>query len=109
MAELFHVSRQAVQKWENGSSVPDIDRLIDIARFFNVSLDTLLREEDPDTPLSEKIMHRLIKQGYIPTVHSGNKLYIDVDRVPEYLTAAMQAKEKAPAEEYGKIRPIREA
>ena len=69
----------------------------------------LLREEDPDTPLSEKIMHRLIKQGYIPTVHSGNKLYIDVDRVPEYLTAAMQAKEKAPAEEYGKIRPIREA
>ena len=42
----------------------------------------LLREEDPDTPLSEKIMHRLIKQGYIPTVHSGNKLYIDVDRVP---------------------------
>ena len=33
----------------------------------------LLREEDPDTPLSEKIMHRLIKQGYIPTVHSGNK------------------------------------
>ena len=69
----------------------------------------LLREEDPDTPLSEKIMHRLIKQGYIPTVHSGNKLYIDVDRVPEYLTAAMQAKEKAPTEEYGKIRPIREA
>ena len=26
-----------------------------------------------------------------------------------HLTAAMQAKEKAPAEEYGKIRPIREA
>ena len=46
MAERFHVSRQAVQKWENGSSVPDIERLIDIARFFNVSLDTLLREED---------------------------------------------------------------
>ena len=46
MAERFHVSPQAVQKWENGSSVPDIERLIDIARFFNVSLDTLLREED---------------------------------------------------------------
>ena len=65
----------------------------------------LLREEDPDTPLSEKIMHRLIKQGYIPTVHSGNKLYIDVDRVPEYLTAAMQAKEKPRPRNTGKSGP----
>lgn len=69
----------------------------------------LLREEDPDTPLSEKIMHRLIKQGYIPTVHSGNKLYIDVDRVPEYLIRPPCRPKKKPRPRNTGNRPIREA
>lgn len=40
----------------------------------------LLHEEDPDTPLSEKVLHRLIKQGHIKPVYVGNLAYIDVDR-----------------------------
>ena len=27
LAEIFEVSRQAVSKWENGDSAPDLDRL----------------------------------------------------------------------------------
>ena len=69
----------------------------------------LLHEEDPDTPLSEKVLHRLIKQGHIKPVYVGNLAYIDVDRVPEYIATAAQAKGKDTPEEYGKIRPIREA
>ena len=69
----------------------------------------LLREEDPDTPLSEKIMHRLIKQGYISPVYVGRLAYIDVDRVPEYIYAATQSKEEiSTVEGRGQIRPIRE-
>ena len=33
-AELFGVSRQSVQKWENGDSVPDLSKIIKIAKGF---------------------------------------------------------------------------
>ena len=39
LASLLGVTRQAVQKWESGSSRPDMDNLAALARYFNVSLD----------------------------------------------------------------------
>ena len=41
-AESIGVSRQAVQKWENDSSMPDVDNLQTIARKYAVSLDWLV-------------------------------------------------------------------
>jgi transcriptional regulator with XRE-family HTH domain len=41
-ASLINVSRQAVQKWERGISLPDCDKLISISRVFNVSVDYIL-------------------------------------------------------------------
>ena len=45
-AEIFDVSQQAVQKWESGMSVPDVERIIKIAKYFDVSLDSLLMGND---------------------------------------------------------------
>ncbi len=41
-ADIFHVSKQTVQKWENGNMYPEISKLIEISKRFDVSLDTLL-------------------------------------------------------------------
>ena len=41
-AELFRVSRQSVQKWENGLAKPELEKLVDIANYFGVSLDSLI-------------------------------------------------------------------
>ena len=41
-ADIFHVSRQSVQKWENGSATPELSKIIDMARYFDVSLDQLV-------------------------------------------------------------------
>ncbi len=41
-AELFGVSQQSVQRWETGSSLPDIEKLVAISCYFNVSLDTIV-------------------------------------------------------------------
>lgn len=40
----INVSRQAVSKWENEESTPDIDKIRDIANKFNVSYDYLLND-----------------------------------------------------------------
>ena len=42
LAEKLHVSYQAVSKWENGTSCPDIDLLPHLAAVFRISIDALL-------------------------------------------------------------------
>ena len=45
-AEIFHVSRQSVQKWENGLATPELGKIVDITNYFGVSLDTLILGRD---------------------------------------------------------------
>jgi len=42
LAEMLSVSRQAVSKWENGSSYPDMDKIISISKILNCTLEDLL-------------------------------------------------------------------
>ena len=41
-ATAMEVSRQSVSKWENNMSVPELDKLIKMAKLFEVSLDELV-------------------------------------------------------------------
>ena len=45
-AEKLHVSRQAVSKWETGSSYPNYEILKDIALLLNTTVDNLLSQEE---------------------------------------------------------------
>ena len=51
LAELLSVSPQAVSKWENDVSYPDIEMLPKLATIFGVSMDTLF--SNPVTPETE--------------------------------------------------------
>jgi len=42
VADIFHVSPQAVSRWETGASYPDIESLPSIAEFFKITVDDLL-------------------------------------------------------------------
>ncbi|MGL4736252.1 MAG: helix-turn-helix transcriptional regulator [Cellulosilyticaceae bacterium] len=44
VAEAIGVSRQAVSKWENGTSDPSTSNLIALARLFKISTEELLHE-----------------------------------------------------------------
>lgn len=46
LAEMLNVSRQAVTKWENQNGMPDIENLKTIARIFDVTIDSLVFEEE---------------------------------------------------------------
>ena len=45
-AEKLNVTRQTISNWENGKFYPDIDSLVNLSKFFNVSLDDLLSYDD---------------------------------------------------------------
>ena len=42
LAEKVYVTRQAVSRWENGDTVPNIETLKLLSKLFNVSINTLL-------------------------------------------------------------------
>ncbi|MGN1345777.1 MAG: helix-turn-helix domain-containing protein [Eubacteriales bacterium] len=50
LAEKIGVSRQTVAKWENGTTVPDINACAAMAELFEVSLDTLVLEKKSTNP-----------------------------------------------------------
>ena len=45
LAEQLNVSRQAISKWEQGTAVPESEKLIAISNYFAVTVDYLLTEE----------------------------------------------------------------
>ena len=47
LADAVGVSRQAVSKWESEQSVPDLERVVAMAEYFDVTTDYILRGIEP--------------------------------------------------------------
>ena len=50
LADALEVSRQSVSKWETGTAVPELDKLIKMSDLFDVSLDVLVGRTTPAVP-----------------------------------------------------------
>jgi len=48
LAEQLEISRQSVSKWESGTSVPELDKIVKMSEIFHVSTDYLLKENIPE-------------------------------------------------------------
>ncbi len=82
IAESLNVSPQAVSKWENDISYPDIELLKDIAILLGTTIDNLLSKEDAievvQLPKEERknINHMLLK--VIVNSNDGDKVRINL-------------------------------
>ena len=45
LADKLGVTRQAVSKWEGAQTMPDLQRILEMSRLFQVSVDYLIKEE----------------------------------------------------------------
>lgn len=54
LAEKMRVSRQAVSKWESAQSVPDLEKILALAKLFGVTTDYLLKDELEDEELADE-------------------------------------------------------
>ncbi|MCA9765296.1 MAG: helix-turn-helix domain-containing protein [Carnobacterium sp.] len=43
VADHLAISRQSISKWENGNSYPDLDNLVKLSEYYDVSIDELLK------------------------------------------------------------------
>ena len=62
-SEIFGVSQQSVQKWERGVATPDLDKLVMISKYFDISLDALILGND-NRIVDEMKKTKVIKPHY---------------------------------------------
>lgn len=75
LAELLGVSRQAVSKWEIGSSTPSTENLFHIAEIFHVSIEEMINLEKTPNRNKRILLVNISLIGYIAIMVSAVGLY----------------------------------
>ncbi len=81
LAERLDVSRQSVSKWESANSITGIDKIIELARLYDVSTDYLLIDD------MEELPREVIADGYQPEAVRE----ISLETATEYLSEVYKA------------------
>lgn len=71
MAEMFSVSQGTYNNWEQGNTQPSIEQLIELARFFSVSVDYLIGNSDDEGYIK---IQEVLSRDDIATLHTVNTL-----------------------------------
>ncbi len=62
IAAKMNVSRQTISNWENGGAHPTIDKAVELANLFDVSLDELVGKQVQPTKKSSEVLQALLQQ-----------------------------------------------
>lgn len=91
LAEKMNVSRQTISKWENGTAMPDLKKLTDLASLFDVSMDELLGTSAPDykTSVSDNAELENLKQIFDEYKAKNKKMTIIFSAVSTVLVVAL--------------------
>jgi len=57
VADVIHVPRESISMWENGSRVPALRQMEDLARLYSVSVDFLLGKDNSEASPNEREVH----------------------------------------------------
>lgn len=85
LASQLNVSRQSISKWEHAQSIPEMDKIIKLSEFFEVSIDYLLKDDLEDIEYIEVIPDEKLRQVDLETAH--NYLDVIVNQAPRVALA----------------------
>ena len=61
LAEVFGVTNRSISRWENGVNMPDFDLVIEIANYYDVSIEEILDGERKNQTMEQKTEQTLLK------------------------------------------------
>ena len=67
LAEQMGVSRQSVSKWETDASIPELDKLIQLSKLFEVTLDSLVQDEPVQTDTKFEVIDTTVSNARLTT------------------------------------------
>ena len=50
LAEQLNVSRQSISKWESGQVIPEVEKIVELSKVFDVTVDYLLKPSPSSVP-----------------------------------------------------------
>lgn len=95
LAELLHVSRQAVSKWEQGIGYPEVETLLVLSKALNVSLDSLMSGEMMNSSTDENRGQPVVNPGRILISSYDGKSIVECYKIlssPMFKTKADEPK-----------------
>ena len=54
LAQVLNVSNRSISRWENGNTMPDFDLLIELARYYDISIDEIIDAKRKDDETMDK-------------------------------------------------------
>ena len=81
LARHLNISGQAISKWENDLSIPDISVLIELSELFNVSLDELLKDKKRETALVDEKLRKPFEEMILKIIvesSNGDKVKVNL-------------------------------
>ena len=76
LATMLNVSRQAVSRWEMGSTLPDINNVIKLSDIFCVSIDSLIRDERTLDNKKFSLLEKIPNTGDVAFIASPLLIYL---------------------------------
>ena len=61
LAEMLGVTNRSISRWENGVNMPDFDLVIEIANYYDVSIEEILDGERKNDMIDKKTEQMLLK------------------------------------------------
>ena len=86
VADILHVTRQTISKWETDQSMPDFDKVIPICNLYEISTEELFKEEKSST--NEKIELMVEEESY-PIEHAHKKALFTTIAVMLYILSVV--------------------
>ena len=82
LAEKLNVSSQAISKWENGSTIPDISQVVPLAKLFGISTDYLLSNETTIRDGRNQVTYPLWVMGFYNTDAYAHLYNFTIELIP---------------------------
>ena len=96
LSEILNISRQAYSNYETSKRTPDLDTLLHLAQFYNVSLDDLVLGNLKNmSKFPEKISESSIPYFISKEKETGNSLYLtgqELDLITDFRSLSLENK-----------------
>lgn len=77
LAEMFNYSDKSISKWETGESLPSIEVLYELSKFYGTSLDSLTREDfQIEKPDAKKVRDKLLPAHLVITLLATSVVWL---------------------------------
>ena len=80
VADHLHISRQSISKWESGQVIPEVEKIVELSKVFDVTVDYLLKPSEIDelsvkTEILEQQQKQMLVREQKRTQISKNIMY----------------------------------